>query len=114
MLCSSNLVSCRRELLNRLLRLGYYYRELDTYSTQSRNLSWLRSLHDPVSLSEKRSQRTSVYQRALANGVVESLSFYRSAVLKVEQNILSDPVPVLAGVTQELQQVRVSTCPVHS
>lgn len=47
----------------------------------------------------------SVYFRALANGITEVLAVYRSAVLQVEQSLMSDPVPVLAAVTQGLYQV---------
>lgn len=49
--------------------------------------------------------KPSVYRRALANGIVEVLSVYRSAVLHIEQKLLSDSLPILATVTQGLNKV---------
>lgn len=46
-----------------------------------------------------------MYRRAIANGIVEILSVYRSAVLQVEQKLLEDPTPILATVTQGLNKV---------
>lgn len=50
-------------------------------------------------------RKGSVYRRAIANGITEILSVYRSAVLQVEQNLLSDPLPILATVTHGLNKV---------
>ena len=94
-----------REVLDHLLRLGFYYRELDNFCVQSRNLSWINSNQQPLSPGSKLKQ-PSVYCRALANGIAEVLAVYRAAVLQVERSLMSDPVPVLASVTQGLYQVR--------
>ncbi|KAH9325463.1 hypothetical protein KI387_005641 [Taxus chinensis] len=104
------LQNSEREILERLLRLGFYYRELDHFSVMSRNLSWITcanhdfQVQEPAALKAKK-RAPSVYRRALANGISEVLSIYRSAVLQVEQNFLADPVPVLASVTQGLNKV---------
>lgn len=49
--------------------------------------------------------KQSVYRRAIANGIVEVLSVYRSAVLHIEQKLLSDSPPILATLTQGLNKV---------
>lgn len=46
-----------------------------------------------------------MYRRAIANGIVEVLSVYRSAVLHIEQKLLSDSLPILASVTHGLNKV---------
>ena len=73
------------------------------------NLGWMQS---PYACTKKDSLDTkdpktvvSIYTRALANGINEVLSVYRSAVLKVEQDLLSDMTPVLSSVTQHLNKV---------
>jgi gamma-tubulin complex component 4 len=91
-------------VLDRLLHLGFFYRELDNFCVNSRNLSWINSNRQPQMPGTTVAQR-SVYCRALANGITEVLAVYRSAVLQVEQSLMSDPVPVLAAVTQGLYQV---------
>lgn len=53
----------------------------------------------------KKEEKPSVYRRAIANGVVEILSVYRSAVLHIEQKLLSESLPILATVTQGLNKV---------
>ncbi|XP_057828040.2 gamma-tubulin complex component 4 [Cryptomeria japonica] len=112
------LQNSEREILERLLRLGFFYRELDRFAVKSRNLSWITcanhdfQIQDPVVMKGKK--RPSVYRRALANGISEVLSIYRSAVLQVEQNFLADPVPVLASVTQGLNKFEVLLPPLHS
>ncbi|BBN17581.1 gamma-tubulin complex component 4 [Marchantia polymorpha subsp. ruderalis] len=117
----SFLQQSERELLDRLLRLGFYYRELDRFVMRSRNLSWIRTPYPNVdtvtnaaSALVKREKAPSVYRRALANGIAEVLAVYRSAVLKVEQNLLSDPVPVLASVTQGLHQFEMLLPPLYA
>lgn len=90
--------------------LGFYYRELDRFATKSRNLSWIRSgnessLANSTESSKDKIENPSVYRRAIANGIVEILSIYRSAVLHVEQKLLSETVPILAIVTQGLDKV---------
>ncbi|EFJ37238.1 hypothetical protein SELMODRAFT_77770 [Selaginella moellendorffii] len=99
-----------REILERLLRLGFYYRELDRFALKSRNLSWIGALQDSKAVV----QQHSVYQRAVANGVTEVLAKYRSAVLTLEKNILADPLPVLAIVTQCLKQFDLLLPPLHA
>lgn len=49
--------------------------------------------------------KPSVYRRAIANGIVEILAVYRSAVLHIEQKLLAETVPILATVTQGLNKV---------
>ncbi|XP_020235158.1 gamma-tubulin complex component 4 homolog [Cajanus cajan] len=90
-----------RELIERIIVLGFYYREMERFSAKSRNLSWIRSANaSPLEKKEK----GSVYRRALANGIVEILSVYRSAVLHIEQKLLSESMPILATVTQGLNK----------
>ncbi|KAL3531477.1 hypothetical protein ACH5RR_010799 [Cinchona calisaya] len=85
--------------IERIIKLGFCYRELDRVATKSRNLIWIRSSNEsPLSkasqlLKEKKG-------RAIANGVVEVLPLYRSAVLHIEQKLLSDSPLILATVTQ--------------
>lgn len=57
-----------------------------------------------------KAENPSVYRRAIANGIVEILSVYRSAVLHIEQRLLSDSMPILATVTQGLNKV---ACRMH-
>ncbi|TKY52512.1 Gamma-tubulin complex component 4-like [Spatholobus suberectus] len=90
-----------RELIERIIVLGFYYREMERFSAKCRNLSWIRSSNaNPLEKKEK----GSVYRRALANGIVEILSVYRSAVLHIEQKLLSETMPILATVTQGLNK----------
>lgn len=56
-------------------------------------------------LSKGKAEEPSVYRRAIANGIVEILSVYRSAVLQIEQRLLSETLPILATVTQGLNKV---------
>ncbi|KAJ7518689.1 hypothetical protein O6H91_20G003500 [Diphasiastrum complanatum] len=111
--------SSEREVLERLLRLGFYYRELDRFTLHLRNLSWIGpfyvdALKNGSSISRSLTRKPSIYQRSLANGIAEVLAIYRSAVLKVEQNILSDPVPVIAIVTKGLNQFDLILQPLYS
>lgn len=99
-----------RDLIERIIALGFYYRELDRFATKSRNLSWIRSVYvsplDRASeLQEKKEEKGSVYRRAIANGIVEILSVYRSAVLQIEQKLLSETTPILAAITHGLNKV---------
>lgn len=104
-----------RSAIERLISLGFYYRELNRFATESRDLSWIQSSVDISSPHDDKTQKGkarkgSVYRRAIANGITEILSVYRSAVLQVEQNLLSDPLPILATVTHGLNKV----CPLTS
>ncbi|CAK9327996.1 unnamed protein product [Citrullus colocynthis] len=107
-----------RDLIQRIIVLGFYYRELDRFATKSRNLSWIRSGNGsslPISTesSKDKIENPSLYRRAIANGIVEILSIYRSAVLQVEQKLLSETVPILAIVTQGLDKFFVLFPPLH-
>ncbi|TYK22385.1 gamma-tubulin complex component 4-like protein [Cucumis melo var. makuwa] len=107
-----------RDLIQRIIVLGFYYRELDRFATKSRNLSWIRSgnessLANSTESSKDKIENPSVYRRAIANGIVEILSIYRSAVLHVEQKLLSETVPILAIVTQGLDKFFVLFPPLH-
>ncbi|KAL5561443.1 hypothetical protein UlMin_031190 [Ulmus minor] len=103
-----------RDLIERIVALGFYYRELDRFATNSRNLSWIRSANAGHSeLSKGKSGKQSVYRRAIANGIVEILSVYRSAVLHIEQKLLSETVPILATLTQGLNKFFVLLPPLH-
>ncbi|OMO81948.1 Spc97/Spc98 [Corchorus olitorius] len=107
-----------RDLIERLITLGFYYRELDRFAAKSRNLSWIRSadvspLDRASELSKPKAQKPSVYRRAIANGLVEILSLYRSAVLQIEQKLLSETMPILATVTQGLNKFFVILPPLY-
>ncbi|KDP28172.1 hypothetical protein JCGZ_13943 [Jatropha curcas] len=107
-----------RDLIQRIISLGFYYRELDRFATKSRNLSWIRSsnvspLARATELSHNTTEKPSVYRRAIANGVVEILSVYRSAVLHIEQKLLSETVPILATITQGLNKFFVLLPPLY-
>ncbi|XP_074268390.1 gamma-tubulin complex component 4-like [Silene latifolia] len=100
-----------RDVIERIVKLGFYYRELDRFATKSRNLSWIRSgSGDDVN---KFPESRSVYRRAIANGVVEVLSVYRSAVLQIEQKLLADHLPILGTVTQGLNKFFVLLPPLY-
>jgi len=104
-----------RSAIERLISLGFYYKELNRFATESRDLSWIQYSIDVSSPHANKTQngkvrKGSVYRRAIANGITEILSVYRSAVLQVEQNLLSDPLPILATVTHGLNKV----CPLTS
>lgn len=109
----------RRDLIEGLIKLGFYYRELDRFANKSRNLSWIRSVTSvhPLERADELSKQSSssgekkpsVYRRAIANGIVEILSVYRSAVLHIEQKLLAETTPILATVTQGLNKVHFST-----
>lgn len=107
-----------RDVIERLLPLGFYYRELDHFAAKNRHLSSFqlaKHFHctQAPELQKESSGKTSVYRRAIANGIVEILSVYRSAVLQVEQNLLSDPMPILATVTHGLNKFDVLLPPIY-
>nr|CAB3463979.1 unnamed protein product [Digitaria exilis] len=107
-----------RSAIERLISLGFYYRELNRFATESRDLSWIQSSVDVSSPYDDKTQKGkarkgSVYRRAIANGITEILSVYRSAVLQVEQNLLSDPLPILATVTHGLNKFEVLLPPLY-
>ncbi|XP_021805208.1 gamma-tubulin complex component 4 homolog isoform X1 [Prunus avium] len=107
-----------RDLIEKITTLGFYYRELDRFSVRSRNLSWIRaanasSLASDLSKPKAEKPSPSVYRRAIANGIVEILSVYRSAVLHIEQKLLSETVPILATVTQGLNKFFVLLPPLY-
>ncbi|KAF3784069.1 Gamma-tubulin complex component 4 [Nymphaea thermarum] len=98
-----------RDVIERLVCLGLYYRKLTEFVAKSRNpnVAWITygnvQNQAPVSLKVE-NKMPSVYRKAIANGVAEILSVYRSAVLQVEQQVLADPVPILATVTKGLYE----------
>lgn len=99
-----------RDVIERIITLGFYYRELDRFAAKSRNLSWIRSPNEsPLlrtsQLLKGKTSKHSVYRRAIANGIVEVLSVYRSVVLHIEQKLLSDSLPIVATLTQGLNKV---------
>ncbi|OWM80109.1 hypothetical protein CDL15_Pgr010087 [Punica granatum] len=107
-----------RDLIERLITLGFYYRELDRFATKSRNLSWIRSpgvspLERISELQKGKAEKPSVYHRAIANGIVEILSIYRSAVLQIEQKLLAETLPILATVTQGLNKFFILLPPLY-
>ncbi|XP_047265187.1 gamma-tubulin complex component 4 isoform X3 [Capsicum annuum] len=98
-----------RDVIERIITLGFYYRELDRFAAKSRNLSWIRSPNEsPLlrtsQLLKGKTSKHSVYRRAIANGIVEVLSVYRSVVLHIEQKLLSDSLPIVATLTQGLNK----------
>ena len=100
--------SARRGIIENLLPLGFYYRELYRFTVSCRNLcsavgdgDLLRKDH-----SYGRKIGPSSYRKAVANGLVEILSVYRSVVLQLEQRLLADSNPILATVTQGLSKVK--------
>ncbi|KAK9756933.1 hypothetical protein RND81_01G130800 [Saponaria officinalis] len=101
-----------RDVIEKIVKLGFYYRELDRFATKSRNLSWIRS-SSSGSEGESSPECRSVYRRAIANGVVEVLSVYRSAVLHIEQKLLADHLPILGTVTQGLNKFFVLLPPLY-
>jgi len=107
-----------RSAIERLISLGFYYRELNRFATESRDLSWIQSSVDVSSPNaditlKGKVRKGSAYRRAIANGIAEILSVYRSAVLQVEQNLLSDPLPILATVTHGLNKFEVLLPPLY-
>ncbi|KAI3805912.1 hypothetical protein L1987_21800 [Smallanthus sonchifolius] len=111
------LLRCR-DVIENIVKLGFYYRELDRFATKSRNLSWIRSRNEsPVLPTSELSKETignqSVYMRAIANGIVEILTVYRSAVLHIEKKLMSDSLPILATVTQGLNKFFVFLPPLY-
>ncbi|CAN4091406.1 unnamed protein product [Withania somnifera] len=93
----------KRDVIERIITLGFYYRELDRFAAKSRNLSWIRAPNESPT-SQVLTSKQSLYRRAIANGIVEVLSIYRSAVLLIEQKLLSDSLPILATLTQGLNK----------
>ncbi|KAG0488245.1 hypothetical protein HPP92_007056 [Vanilla planifolia] len=107
-----------RAVIERLLPLGFYYRELDHFAAKHRNLSSFPlskyfTLPQTPKLQKGNTGNASIYCRAVANGIVEILSVYRTAVLQVEQNLLSDPMPILATVTKGLNKFDVLLPPLY-
>ncbi|GAB4829907.1 Gamma-tubulin complex component 4 [Ancistrocladus abbreviatus] len=107
-----------RDVIERIVTLGFYYRELDRFATKSRNLSWVRSgnicpLSRTEEIARRKNENQSVYRRAIANAIVEILSVYKSAVLHVEQKLLAESVPILATITQGLNKFFVILPPLY-
>lgn len=99
-----------RSAIERLIPLGFYYKELNRFATVSRNLTFIQTKqYSPEKQTSGslpgKTGKPSIYRRAIANGIVEILSAYRSAVLQVEQNLLADPLPILATITRGMSKV---------
>ncbi|KAL5060660.1 hypothetical protein RYX36_032264 [Vicia faba] len=86
-----------RELIERIITLGFYYRELEQFSSKSRNLNWIR--YENATLLENK-EKPSVYRKAISNGIIEILSVYTSLILHIEQLLLGETMPILVTVTQ--------------
>ncbi|GAQ91736.1 Gamma-tubulin ring complex protein [Klebsormidium nitens] len=97
-----------RSVLNRLVWLGYLYRELELFSSHEQGIG-TDALGQP-----DRDGGGSMYQRALATGLAEVLAVYRSAILQLEQDALSETAPVLSTVTQAMHQFEVVLPPLAS
>ncbi|CAI9300297.1 unnamed protein product [Lactuca saligna] len=107
-----------RDIIEKTIALGFYYRELDRFATKSRNLSWIRPGNESPTpytsvFPKEKMENQSVYRRAIANGITEILSVYRSAILHMEQKLLSDHLPILATVTQGLNKFFVLLPPLY-
>ncbi|XP_073310609.1 gamma-tubulin complex component 4 isoform X2 [Primulina huaijiensis] len=110
-----------KEVIQRIITLGFYYRELERFAAKSRNLSWIRApnespllrVNESLKAMKAKKMKPSVYRRAIANGIVEVLSVYRSAVLHIEQKMLSDSLPILATVTQGLNKFLILLPPLY-
>ncbi|CAH9112581.1 unnamed protein product [Cuscuta europaea] len=107
-----------RDVIKKIIALGFYYRELDRFAAKSRNLSWIRSNNEsPLvrasELLKGKKEKQSIYRRAISNGIVEVLSVYRSAVLQIEQKFLSDSLPILSTLTHGLNKFFVLLPPLH-
>eukprot|EP00898_Chlorokybus_atmophyticus_P000917 jgi/Chlat1/1826/Chrsp138S02145 len=103
-----------REVLDRLVRLGYHYRELHRFAKHERHL--LTSPHTPSPTSGHVGVRVSLHRHALALGIDEQLDSYRNAVVGLESALLlsSSDVPVLACAQGALQAWEVLLPPLHA
>ncbi|KAG8485624.1 hypothetical protein CXB51_018954 [Gossypium anomalum] len=82
------------------------------------NLSWIRSgdispSNRASELSNRKTEKPSIYRRAFANGLVEVLSVYRSVVLQIEQKLLSETMPILPIAFQGLNKFFVILPPLY-
>jgi gamma-tubulin complex component 4 len=68
-----------KETINRIVWLGYQYRQLVVFTEQQ------------CFASQRGSARAGLYCRALCAGIEERISAYRQAISDVEQDILYDP-----------------------
>eukprot|EP00850_Spirogloea_muscicola_P000199 SM000001S04601 [mRNA] locus=s1:1183327:1188871:- [translate_table: standard] len=112
----SNVVTLK-VVLERLLHLGHYYQKLDQFVRETGDCFWksaaqcaygaVHKLPDSTGLS------SSLYQTAIANAVSEELSDYTAAIVAVERDILRSPCPLLARVTEALQEFEHVLPPVY-
>ncbi|KAK8510897.1 hypothetical protein V6N13_091297 [Hibiscus sabdariffa] len=108
----------RHHLRSSLLQVCFRYL---LHRPQLKNLSWIRSggvslspLDRTSELSSHETESPTVYHRAIGNGLVEVPSVYRSAVvLQIEHKLLSETMPVLATVTQGLNNFFVILPPLY-
>ncbi|KAG4917296.1 hypothetical protein JHK87_054853 [Glycine soja] len=99
------IISSTNKLLLNLISINKYFVSFNKFIILAPDISFI----DPSDRSAnanplEKKEKGSVYRRALANGIVEILSVYRSAVLHIEQKLLSENMPILATVTQGLNK----------
>ena len=83
-----------RASLDRLVAIGYAFRELESF-VQRENEAGALAAVGAETLGPRRGNDGSLYRRALASGVADVLTHYESAILKLEQDILRGIVPAL-------------------
>ena len=83
-----------RASLDRLVAIGYAFRELESF-VQRENEAGALAAVGAETLGPRRGNDGSLYRRALASGVADVLTRYESAILKLEQDILRGIVPAL-------------------
>eukprot|EP00899_Mesostigma_viride_P015699 jgi/Mesvir1/2412/Mv22150-RA.1 len=98
-----------RSVLNRLVRAGYYYRELEHFMTTER----LWDCDDGMEVSGM----GTMYRRALAVALSQVLAGYRNDVVELEQSALRDPTgaqPVLSRLQQGLAEHEIQLRALHT
>ena len=83
-----------RASLDRLVAVGYAFRELESFVRRENEAGALAAV-GAETLGPRRGHGGSLYRRALASGVADVLTDYESAILKLEQDILRGIVPAL-------------------
>ena len=83
-----------RASLDRLVAVGYAFRELESFVRRENEAGALAAV-GAETLGPRRGHDGSLYRRALASGVADVLTDYESAILKLEQDILRGIVPAL-------------------
>ncbi|KAK9803977.1 hypothetical protein WJX72_009639 [[Myrmecia] bisecta] len=91
--------SSDRDILDELVTLGFHFRCLDSFVAAERDHASLKT--------------GSLYRRALATGLSELLDVYGAAILQIQQHVLRDPCPTLAGLQFFLSEFKVLLPPLH-